>query len=36
MSIFGNIMNKIFRHGSSGEAQASPQAAPQPARGESY
>jgi hypothetical protein len=29
MSIFGSIMDKIFRHGS-GSAQAAPQAAPQP------
>jgi hypothetical protein len=29
MSIFGSIMNKIFHHGSSGQAQAQPQAAPQ-------
>ena len=31
MSIFGNIMNKIFHHGSAGqpEGQAAPQAAPQ-------
>jgi hypothetical protein len=29
MSMFGNITDKIFRHGS-GDAQAAPQAAPQP------
>lgn len=29
MSIFGNIMNKIFHHGSSGAGQATAQAAPQ-------
>jgi hypothetical protein len=36
MSIFGNIMNKIFHHGSAGQAQGSSQSAPQaaPAQGE--
>jgi hypothetical protein len=33
MSIFGNIMNKIFHHGASGGGQAAPQHQPAPAQG---